>query len=148
MAKWQRRLIKVGENIPAFGTYENYSEYPYINPIIKMFDAWKSKNYGELSNLLKKMFPDIVSDNKRAGKCREVFQNKDLISFEIISVEEKACSLSCIIVEAKWKSSDIMHNENLTFGCSYEGEGKSLGLPWNNNGKWVIIPWEIGGLYK
>lgn len=59
-----------------------------------MINAWRILNYGELSKYLKRMFSVSLSEGRRAGEYREFFENKKLISFELIEVEERTCALN------------------------------------------------------
>ncbi len=104
ISSWRKKSVTVGENIPASGKAEDYTEYPYIVRIVEMLDAWKSRNYGKLSIYLQRMFPSSLSAGKRAGECRKIFENKILNCFEIIEVEERAwghtfwrCQLFCAV---------------------------------------------------
>ena len=89
-----------------------------------------------------------MSEKKRAGECRKLFENKLLDKFEIIEIEERACALSKIVIRVDWSNAETEKNAQLTFGCAYETKFESVGVPWRNNGEWVLIPWDIAGLYK
>lgn len=146
---WKPRTIIVGTTIKAYGEKNDYLDYPYLLTIYDMFEAWKNKNFGRLSILLKNMFYGEKSDNKRAGECREFFQNKDFESFEFKEVEERACALSRVLVKAKWRVNEKQFNELLEFGCVYENNNEGeIVLPWRDNGEWIIIPWKVQGIYK
>lgn len=146
---WKKRTICIGKDIPKCGKVEDYKDYPYVEVIINMLNSWKEENYGKLSGYFKKIFNESLSESNRAGKCRKLFKNKKLESFELIEVEERACSLSKVVVKAIWKENNILKDSLLELGCLYkEFEGqKEIALPWKNNGEWVIIPWNINGLY-
>lgn len=146
--KWRPRHILIGQDIPTTGTSDDYHGYPYIEKFVEMLYAWKSRNFGKLSNYLQRMFPMSNSDGKRAGECRQIFASKALNTFEIVEVEEQACALSKIVVKVFWVSQGHSIEANLTFGCSYESTGTSIAVPWNNDGEWVIIPWDINALYR
>ncbi|MDD4566583.1 hypothetical protein L21_1904 [Methanoculleus chikugoensis] len=146
IAEWKPRDVILERDIPATGTVEDYDGYPYVVAVVEMFDAWKEKNYGKLSNGLRKMFPSTDSLGKRAGECRELFQHKEFSSFEIIEVEERGCALSKVQVKVSWLSNGDIHKETLAFGCIYESTTDSVGLPWKCNGEWVLAPWDIRGL--
>lgn len=96
----------------------------------------------------KNVFSYESSDKKRAGECRKLFDHKNLISYELEEIEERALALTKIVVLVKWKSNDIVHTEHFEFGCSYQQEDGNVGYPWKNNGAWILIPWKIQGLYK
>jgi len=145
---WKKQTVIVGEDIPINGLPEDYIEYPYILEVVEMLWAWKNKNYGKLSIYLQKMFSGNLSDGKRAGECRKLFEHRILDTFEIIEVEEQACVLSKVIVKVFWTDDNHKREALLTFGCAYEGKTELVGVPWRNNGKWILMPWDIGGLYQ
>lgn len=147
---WEKRIVCIGKDVPICGNAEEYMEYPYIVVIINMMNAWSVKNYGKLSNYLKRMFSESLSERRRAGECREFFESKKLISFELREVEEKECVLSKVVVKVIWKENEKVKEEELVFGCVYQGneEKSEVAVPWRNNGEWVIMPWNIQGLYS
>jgi hypothetical protein len=145
---WSKREIIVGRDIPYNPSLEDCADYQYVIPIIKVFNEWTKKNYGELSKLLKSIFYYEKSIKKRAGECRKLFSKKEFISFELKEIEERGCSLSRILVQANWKVGDNVFSEPLEFGCEYQDEDERTALPWRGNGQWILIPWNIQGLYK
>ena len=147
ISSWKKRSVTLGEDIPASGKAEDYTEYPYIVKVVEMLDAWKSRNYGKLSIYLQKMFPSSLSAGKRAGECRKIFENKILNCFEIIEVEERACALSKVVVRVSF-TTDIEKEATLVFGCVYESNSDRVGVPWRNNGNWMLMPWDVRDLYR
>lgn len=143
--KWVKRDIKIGETISATPTIEECKDFPYLLPLISAFNAWSTRNYGSLSVWFKNVFSYESSDKKRAGECRKLFDHKNLISYELEEIEERALALTKIVVLVKWKSNDIVHTEHFEFGCSYQQEDGNVGYPWKNNGAWILIPWKIQG---
>ncbi|MCE5337844.1 MAG: hypothetical protein LLF90_04050 [Methanomicrobiaceae archaeon] len=146
IAEWKRRDIIVDRDIPTTGTVKDYDGYSYVVAVVEMLDAWKEKNYGKLSNSLRRMFPSTDSASKRAGECRKLFQHKEFSSFELMEVEERGCALSKVQVKVAWITMGDIHKETLIFGCVYESTTDTVGLPWKCNGEWVLMPWDIRGL--
>ena len=87
-------------------------------------------------------------EKKRAGECRKFFEKKLLDKYEIIEIEECACTLSKIVIWVEWSTAEAEKNAQLTFGCTYETTGECVGAPWRDNGEWILIPRDIAGLYK
>lgn len=146
--KWQPRQVIVGKDIPLVPTIEDCADYQYVIPVIKAFNAWEAKNYGALSIYLNRLFSYEESEKKRAGKCRQMFASKDFCSFELKEIEERACSMSRILVQADWDVNGKHFSDPLEFGCVYQDENEKPVLPWRGNGKWTLIPWSVQGLYK
>lgn len=146
--QWQKRNVIVGTDIPSVPTIEDCAEYQYVIPLIKAFDAWSSKNYGDLSFYFKKLFSYEKSAKKRAGECRKMFSDKMFISFEIKEIEERACSMTRILVKVDWEVNGKRFSEPLEFGSIYQSENEKAALPWYGNGEWSLIPWKVQGLYK
>ncbi|MGV8148970.1 MAG: hypothetical protein ACLKAK_10005 [Alkaliphilus sp.] len=113
-----------------------------------MFESWKTKNYGGLSILLKRLFTYEKSEKLRPKECRELFQDKNFIDFKILEIEDRAIALKRILVEAKWKVDEKIFAEELEFGVVYQSEDSKPLIPYDETGGWVIMPWKVQGLYK
>ena len=148
IGKWNKREVIVGTDIPSVPTFDDCKEYEYLLPIIKVFEAWDAKNYGMLSIYLKNLFGYEKTDKKRAGECRKMFSQKTFGSFEILEIEERACALSRVLVQADWDYNGKHFSEPLEFGCIYQDKNEKPALPWRKNGEWIMIPWKVQGLYK
>ncbi len=141
---WKKRTVTVGTDVPKTPKIDDCSEYPYLVPIVNMFAEWKSKNYGYLSKILKKVFRKKGTE---IIKCKEMFERKEFVSFELIEVEERACALTKIVVLANWKVNEKSYSEKLIFGSCYENEKGKTAFPWRHDGEWTLEPWDINGLY-
>lgn len=148
IAEWKARKIVVGVDIPSYGTKNDYKDYPYVIPVIEMLEAWKNKNYGQLSNYLKLMFDSKKSPGARAGECRKLFKNKILKTYEIVDVVESGCSMSKIDIKVIWTTNNKVREEILTFNSIYMSEDNQVALPWRNNGQWTLKPLEHFKLYQ
>jgi hypothetical protein len=148
ISEWKPRKVIIGQDIPIRPKLEDCKQYPYVIPIIKTFEAWQKRNYGELSKHLKKLFSFEVTDSKRAGECKKLFSSKQLIDFEIHEIEERGCCLTRILTKATWEKEDETITELLEFGSAYLNQNDETASPWRNNGEWQLIPWKIQGLYK
>lgn len=146
ISQWKKRIVIVGKDIPSTPSAEDCSEYPYLIPLINMFDAWKIKNYGHLAQVLKNVFNPDDTEKKIAGECRKLFQDKDFCSYEIKIIDERGCALTNIQVQVNWDSNDKHFSELWVFGSLYKDEEGNFGLPWRNNGSWQIVFWSTPGL--
>lgn len=145
---WKKRDVIVNINIHSSPSIEECEEYSYLIPLVQGFNAWKNKNYGELSLNFKNIFSKAISNKKRAGECRKMFASKEFVSFEIKEIEERACVLTRILTQVQWKVKEKIFSESLEFGCVYEDKDGHSQLPWRGDGDWTLYPWNIQGLYK
>lgn len=139
---WRRKEIVIGEDIPETGNSDEYFNYPYIIPVIKMLEAWHRKNYGELAIYFEKMFPSDKNVNKRAGSCRTLFQHKELERFRLVSVNEEGCCMSQVEIQISWKGDNKQHSGILRF-ASYYNNCENNAFPWKNNGTWTLVPRDV-----
>jgi hypothetical protein len=146
VSEWKPHKIIIGQDIPRCPKLEDCEQYPYVIPIIKTFEAWQKRNYGELSKHLKKLFSNEGTDSKRAGECKRLFSSKQLIDFEIQEIEERGSCLTRILTKATWKKEDETITEPLEFGIEYVNQNDEIASPWRNNGEWQIIPWKVQGI--
>ena len=77
-----------------------------------------------------------------------MFSQKTFGSFEILEIEERACALTRVLVQADWDNNGKHFSEPLEFGCVYQDKNEKPALPWRKNGEWILIPWKVQGLYK
>lgn len=145
---WKPHKVIVGKTINAKGIPEDYLDYPYIQSIFDLFEAWENSNYGKLSIMLRTIFSYEPSESKRAGECRKLFKSKKFLSFEFKEVEERSCSLCRILVQVNWSVGRKHFSEPMEFGCNYQNKEGRSAFPWRGDGQWTIIPWNITGLYK
>ncbi|MBA2853796.1 hypothetical protein HNP89_001772 [Methanococcus maripaludis] len=140
--------IIVGKDIPVTGTSGEYQEYPYVQKVVEMFEAWKTENYGKLANILNEKFDYIKQANARPRECRLLFQNKNLVDFKIIEVKDQAILLKRVVAEAEWTFSNKTFIEQFEFGIIFQNSDKKPVFPPDESGEWVLLPWNIQGLYK
>lgn len=140
MKKWKKKDLIVGKDIPLNGKVDDYKGYPYIIPVITMMESWKNRNYGELSRLLKKRYWFEKNQNLHPRLCRETFENKELLDFELLLINESAVSMAQIIVKVIWQENNEKQDREFEFGSIYKGKDGEVGIPSLNNGEWELLP--------
>lgn len=144
--QWVRRDVLIGTDIPETGVASEYSRYPYVMSAVEMLEAWKQRNYGRLGEKLSLMFADCTTSGKRAGACRDLFVNKELEHFQLISVKEEGCCMTEVAVHVEWSTAGKLCMGTLRFGCVYENES-GIAYPWRNNGAWKLYPRDVRVLH-
>lgn len=146
--EWVRQEYIVGEDFPEVGSIEDYSQYPFIIPVINFFKFWEAKNFGKLADLLAEEYRYEGNPKLKPKLCREEFHNRLFSSFRIIEVEDRAIAMKRIKAEVIWLYSNKSITTELEFGVIYTGEnGKTL-IPSSAEGKWILKPWNLGHLYR
>ena len=145
---WTPQNIEVGKDIPAKGNLKDYDKFPYVKLAIKMLEAWKKKDYYLLGKFLRKHYIYSKTDKKRAGDCRQDFENKIYESFELLSVKEKSCIKNEVKIKVYFNCNNNQYSEIITLGLIYESDENKNALPWHNNGNWKIYPWDIHGIVR
>lgn len=149
IANWKRQDIILGTDIPISGVRDDFFEYPYLYPILDMFDYWRDENYGKLSKSLEETKNMNTSSGKWAGQIREIFSEKKFNSFEFIKIDERTYAKSEITVKVEWEQDSSIRTETLRFNCVYIGlkEEDNLVAPWRENGEWRLIPLDVEKIF-
>lgn len=147
--EWKRKDIQVGKTIPKIGPLADYEEYPYIQYLFEVLNYWKNKNYGHLSLGLSRLFYGCSTNGKLASECRKLFENKELISYNLKNVYDQSISLKVVEVFVKYSQDSELIEGILKFGLFYESvDTKSVAIPELDNGCWTIVPQDVRLLYK
>ncbi|MDQ0221520.1 hypothetical protein [Streptococcus moroccensis] len=146
---WKKKTLIIGKDIPESGQKEEYKDYSYLNPLLEMFEFWEKRNFGKLSNCLKETDIKPQSRDKRAGKLRKIFENKNFKSFRFILIEEKTYARTEVTVKVGWEECGYLREEVLRFNCVYNSIEKDnkFAAPWRNNGEWTLIPLDIEKIF-
>ncbi|HEM3429107.1 TPA: hypothetical protein U1B15_001696 [Streptococcus suis] len=149
IANWKRRDVIIGTDIPISGVRDDFFEYPYLHPILAMFDYWRDENYGKLSKSLEETKNKNTSSGKWAGQIRKIFSEKKFKSFEFIKIDERTYVKSDITVKVEWEQESSTRTETLRFNCVYFGlkEDDNLVAPRRENGEWRLIPLDVEKIF-
>lgn len=148
--QWKAKSIVVGTDIPEDGKMEDYGYFSFLEPIVNLFECWNCKNYGRMSKILDAMFQYEAKVSLRPKECRLLFQNKDLMKYRVVEVEDRAISLKRVVVDVVWnqKEKGACISGSLEFGVVYTGEGSRVAIPELDNGNWEVRVWNALDLYK
>ena len=70
-----------------------------------------------------------------------------MLSYSILEVEERACSLTRVLVEVRWNESQKEVVSKMEFGIVYEADDGGIGIPGSDRGRWKLKIWNSGSLY-
>ena len=137
LKSWEPRGLIPGENIPASGTPDEYEDDSPEQVLIEFLSAWKSRNYGKMSQYL------THSDRKYYGqglprKVRQHYEIMSLVSYQIIEFVTDAANVAIIRAKIVWTQNgtekELTHDFNMLFE---DGNGKPSTRGTISH-KWVI----------
>jgi hypothetical protein len=138
LQQWQARQLIVGMDVPSTGQLQDYPEGTPERAFIEFIGLWSRKNYGKMAQLLS-AFDQQETNSRTAGWVRQVFGNTTPCEFSILTIEDRAPSVTIIDVEVVYKHSPESENwKRLAIWCVYEQENGSRVRRGNPAGAWRI----------
>jgi len=95
METWQPRQVIVGESVPSTGTEEAYPVNTPERKLVEFLNYWLKKNYGYMAGCYTSMF------QMKPVNMRESFENKKLLEFEILNINDKTATTTDIQVRVR-----------------------------------------------
>lgn len=92
ISQWTPRPREHLATIPTSGSPEDYDPTTPEATVVTLLDLWKRKNYGGIAALLPPVFRKSLS--KAAGEMRRELGDKQLVSFEITSIEDEGPAIT------------------------------------------------------
>lgn len=128
-------------------TSQNIDDYKPETPeysLVQFFNFWKKENFGRIAEMRYKTRYDEFNLKKEAGIMRrEIFVDKKLISFRILSISEDTISTANISTELQININGINKTESIDFRLIYsskdEHENPLRAIPSLHNGVWKIL---------
>lgn len=142
------RLSETRKSISLSEQFKPYINTPekkdfQIDPVVELgagfYDAWKSNNYGKMSELLATM--NGSGREKQMPKLvRDEYKNYVLKSYKILSVDHYATGGSDLRVQVELKDGS---KKEASIRCIYEDEAGEFANSLMDNGRWRILFWGI-----
>lgn len=138
--EWENRHYKVDEDFKSSENLEDYEEGTPEYALVQFFDYWKKRNFGYIAQMQYKSSFEEFNMNDEAGiLAREVFNNKKLLSFKILSIDDQSSQISNFNVELKIKYNDEVIFKELDFRLVYQPKEKEdIAVRLLHNGEWKI----------
>ena len=145
--EWVRMDYIIGDHFPEFGGVEDYSDFPFIIPVIEFFKYWEAQNYGALAKVLDEEYRCESNVRLRPKLCREEFEGRKFSTFRLIDVEDRAIALKKVEAEVEWHNADNQITTELEFGVIFTDINGKTVIPGSGDGQWILKPWNLGHLY-
>lgn len=129
---WGPRILDVGEDLPASGNPEEYDEETPERALVEFLSFWMKRNYGYMAQLISPMLQTSPKE------VRQVYEDKNLEKFEILSITDQGASLTRINVKLFYEK----EKEDEFIVCYVNDEGRSA-VQGVEVGKWALTKWGI-----
>lgn len=139
-AEWQPREIAVGSSFPISGNPEEYNSDSPEKKLVEFLHYWKNKNYGYMA----KCIP--LSPGKTEGQMpkaiKEIYENVELYSFEIMSCTDVAAPTTEIEVKLEYNHSRLGElTKNFTYRLLYLNSNGKSEIRSVEGHHWYIMNW-------
>jgi hypothetical protein len=136
---WKPRQLAIGFDVPEKGLSTEYKDYTPEQEAIRFVEYWTKGNYGAISKQIHH-FSDIpISENKEAGRLREIFKDKKLIDYKIIKISDCAPIITEITLSITVEYNNEKYSKEITLRFLYEGVEGNILISGDTGGKWKFI---------
>jgi hypothetical protein len=139
LEEWKSRTIVVNIDYPETGCSNDYSLDSPEKTVVLFLEYWTKKNYGKMAELTTNFWSRDSSIKKVAGRIREIFEDKRLLSFKISNIKDESPAISEIEISLSIEKKDKIICDNTIFRMIYENEKKDPILRGEKGGMWKIL---------
>jgi hypothetical protein len=139
IAQWKPRNLVTRKDFPPTGEIENYSLGSPERKLVEFLTFWQKKNYGQMANCVpierKETFQSMPQ------RIRETYGEKELLSFEIMEIEDKAAATTNIQTTLKYQATGKTLIKEYKFFLSYLDENGKPEVRGEEGYDWYITNW-------
>lgn len=136
---WKPRTVVIGVDIPEAGDISEYKLHTPEKSAIEFVTYWKQKNYGFIAKLLELPYNGIRKHNEIIKDVKRVLEDKKLIDYQIMCVDDQAPAICEIKLNLKYEfqSEIIEHNTIVRLIC--QRQDGSTSMFGDEQGIWFIM---------
>lgn len=138
MDHWKSRKPVVNIDFPAQGTVGDYEDFTPERDAVQFLTNWQKNNYGQIAKQIC-LFSDDFNIGKEAGKVRKVFEQKKLKTFEILSVEHQAPTISEVKIKVTVVFNESVYTKEIVLRMLYQNEQRENMVCGQTGGVWRYI---------
>jgi hypothetical protein len=138
---WKPRSLILGKNIPSQGLPEDYQDNTPERRLAEFMLYWSKKNYGFMVSCLSKMFHEEMKDT--IIRVKEIYKDKDFVSFEIVSIEDVAAAVSVIKAKIIFKRQNETIEKEHDFRMINTDSKGNVEIANTPLSEWGIITWGL-----
>lgn len=134
---WKPRAQEDFAHLPCDGVSPSLPENSPERAVAGFMENWKQGRFGPLADGLSHTYD--MAMGKKAGEAKQDFGNHKVVSFQIVSVEDRTPAYSTVAIRATFSAKDDVFEEELKVSAGYQDE---KGLPMcrlESGGKWTLV---------
>ena len=138
MNSWKPRELTVGVDIPVNGSLTEFGDDTPEKAIVEYISYIKVGNYGNLAKMTTNYNRDLTF-GKLAGRLRQLFKNKKLVSYELVKVTDISSAMSVIKTKLLFEINDKQIEDNREFRLIYVDENDEPVARGYKQAEWKVI---------
>lgn len=135
--EWKPRAQEDFVHLPCDGLSPSLPENSPERMVAGFMENWRLGRFAPLADALSHTYD--MAMGKKAGEAKQVFGNHKVVSFQIVSVEDRTPAYSTVAIRATFSAKDDVFEEELKVSAGYQDE---KGLPMcrlESGGKWTLV---------
>ncbi|MGD2158112.1 MAG: hypothetical protein PVG14_06535 [Anaerolineales bacterium] len=137
LKQWQPRQVIVGEDIPTSGNSEEFPSNTPEHRFVEFLNYWLKNNYGYMAKCYAPMLKMEPFD------VRESFQNKKLLEYELIQINDITSFITDIQVKVKLKNNGGSSTSIYEFRISCNKKDGDVAYIQSDDTVWGITTWRL-----
>lgn len=134
---WQPRAQEDFAHLPCDGLSPSLPENSPEHAVAEFMENWKQGRFGPLADGLSHTYD--MAMGKKAGEAKQDFGSHEVVSFQIVGVDDRTSAYSTVAIRATFRAKDDVFEEELKVSAGYQDK---KGLPMcrlESGGKWTLI---------
>lgn len=137
--QWSPRQINIGVDIPKSGDVSDYADFYPEKEAILFATYWQKKNYGKIAEQIQRFSSREISIGKEAKRIRELLEDKKLIDYGIIKIDDKSPAISEITLQVVYDFNNETVTKLITLRFICEGNDGEIAMIGDKNCTWRFI---------
>jgi hypothetical protein len=117
----------------------DFKEFSPEKTALEIIESWEKKNYGRIAQLIHRISDREINIGVEAGKIRKDLENKDLNSFQIKSITDKAAAISEITMDIHYELNGENKTKQIVIRLICKDEDGEMGMNGKENMNWEFI---------
>jgi hypothetical protein len=117
----------------------DYNQYSPERTAVEIIESWRNKNYGKIAQLIHRFSDKEINIGVEAGKVRRDLNNKELNSFQVKSITDKAVAISEITIALDYELNGENKMKEIVIRLICKDEDGEMGMNGKEDMSWEFI---------